>query len=669
MNFLQRLGRYHALGVLVACVGFVGLGLAPWIPFATTLERFVPPEEQGRAEDMLLMVSVSRPGVHEDGTATVQSIFGAVRDHPGVEEALDPVAAASRAGLPLPALWSGLAIPGGQGFQVANLPLVRESGRILNGLYRISPAYRDGTRLLEDMEEIRRRRVPDTWTFSMAGLPVINGWLAREARGLQSRLIPLLVLLVIGVLFFLYRSGRILLVLGGTVAVAVGWTFSVMYVLGFPHDLLSVLPPMLVMVITVSGTVHVLSELAAVEGTIETRLEHALGRKGPPAFFCHLSTAVGFGSLALSRMPSVRALGIVSALGIAGMSLVLFTVFPLLLRVCAPEAKRCRVSLPVPGWLVRVVSTPSLSGGLMLVAAVLLVGGGIRYPTLTYESRAMMYFPPEHRLRVDIDRLSRDFLPPRHDFLRMRWEERPASEYDRGVWSVELSRIPGVERVVAGPRLETTDLLPGENGKGTGAFVFYSTEVLNDLSEVRDRIVERTRSTFPGLKNMSFEGVLDQVDRVQEELQRTLQVSMMVTAGLIFLMLAGILRHGWQAAGGMLANLLPIAGVVLLVDASQVPLDAGMILIFSVTLGLALDDTLHYLYEHRSGGGDPAASVRRVYAPLVVTTLVLSSGIGVFAFASFRPVAHFGTFAAAGLVLALVTDLVFLPALFTLTES
>lgn len=669
MNLLRRLSRYRALGVLVACVGLVGLGLAPWIPFATTLERFVPPEERGRAEDMLLMVSLSRPEVSGKGTGTVRSVFGAIRDHPGVEEGLDPVVAASRAGLPLPALWSGLAIPGGQGFQVANLPLVRESGRVLNGLYRISPAYRDGIRLLEDMEAVRDRRVPDTWTFSMAGLPVINGWLAREARALQSRLIPLLVLLMVGVLFLLYRSGRILLVLGGTVVAAVGWTFAIMYVLGFPHDLLSVLPPMLVMVITVSGTVHVLSELAATEGTVETRLEHALERKGPPAFFCHLSTAVGFGSLALSRMPSVRALGTVSALGIAGMSLVLFSVFPLLLRVCAPEAKRCRVSLPVPGWLLRVVSTPSLCGALMLVAAGLLAAGGLRYPSLRYESRAMMYFSPEHRLRTDIDRLSRDFLPPRHDLVRVHWEDAPPSEFKRGVWSVRLSHIPGVERVVTGPRLEAADLLPGKNGKGTGAFVFYSTEVLNDLSEVRNRIVERTRTSFPGLKNVSFEGVLDQVDRVQKELQRTLQISMMAAAALIFLMLAGIVRDGWQATGGMLANLLPLAGVVLLVDVSRVPLDAGMILIFSVTLGLALDDTLHYLYEHRSGGEGPAGSVRRVYAPLVVTTLVLSSGIGVFSFASFRPVAHFGSFAAAGLVFALVTDLVFLPALFTLTES
>lgn len=668
MRFLRRLRNHHALGVLVACVGFAGLGLAPWIPFATTLERFVPPEGRSQAKDMLLLVSVSRPDVSEDATGSVRAVFESIRDHPAIRRSLDPVVAASRSGLPLGALWSGMAIPGGQGFRLAGLPLVQDSGRVLNGLYRISPEYREGTRLLEHMEEVRGGRVPEGWTLSMAGLPVINGWLAREARSLQSRLIPLLVVLVVGVLFLLYRSWRILLVLGVSVGIAVGWTFSVMYILGYPHDLLSVLPPMLVMVITVSGTVHVLSELDAVGGSIGARLQHALDRKGPPAFFCHLSTAVGFGSLALSRMPSVRALGMVSALGIAGMSLVLFTVFPPLLRLCSPDPKRCRVSLSAPRWLSRVVSSPLTCGGVILVSVGLLVAGGVRYPTLTYESRAMMYFAPEHPLRKDIDRVSRDFLPPRHDLMRVRWERRPP-ESEREIWSVQLSGLPGVQRIVTGPSLDAMGLLPEGETKGTDAFVFYSTEVLNDLSEVRSRLVERTRATFPELRTVTFEGVLDQVNRVQDELQRTLQLSMLAAAGLIFLMLAGILRHGWHITGGMLANLLPIAGVVLLMDASRVPLDAGMILIFSVTLGLALDDTLHFLYEHRSGDGDPAGSVRRVYAPLVVTTLVLCSGIGVFSFASFRPVSHFGTFAAAGLVFALVSDLLFLPAMFTLTDA
>ncbi len=668
MNLFRRFPFRGFLGLLVAVVGLTGLGFSPWIPFDTTLERFVPPGDSRPPEDMMLLVSMSRPGTARDDNSTVRDVFDAIRDHPAVREGVDPVAAASRSGLPLAALWSGLAVPGGQGFRVAGLPVVKDGGRILNGLYRISSEYRAGTRLLEDLEAIRARTVPDGWTLSMAGLPVINGWLAREARGMQARLIPAMIGITIGMLLLFYRSWRVLFTMGVSVGVAVGWTFTAMRLMGYPHDLLSVLPPMLVMVITVSGAVHVLSELAAVSGPMASRLDHALGRKGPPAFFCHLSTGVGFGSLALSGMPAVRALGVVSAIGVLGMSLVLFTVVPPLVRLLIPAPDRCRVSLPVPGVLRRIGSHPLLCRAVLIVALGLILVGGIRYPGLSFESRAMMYFSPDHPLRVGIDRVSRDFTPPRHDLLRLR-ADPPFSRTGRETWAVHLSHLPGVRRVMSGPRLERSSLLPDDEPGVTRALVFYSNDVLNDLSAVRARIVEETVSRLPGSGEVTFEGVLDRVNRVQEELQRTLQLSMLAAGGIIFLMLAGIVRDPWYFSGGVLGNLLPLAGVVLLVDVSGTPLDAGMILIFSVTLGLALDDTLHYLHEHRSGRGTPEESVSRIFSPLVVTTVVLCTGIGAFSMAAFKPVAHFGTFASAGLMVALVADVLVLPAFFSLTGS
>jgi len=162
--------------------------------------------------------------------------------------------------------------------------------------------------------------------------------------------------------------------------------------------------------------------------------------------------------------------------------------------------------------------------------------------------------------------------------------------------------------------------------------------------------------------------VLDQVTRVQGELRRTLQMSMLAAAGVIFVMLAVIVRDRWLFLAGLLANLLPLSGVILLVKLSRIPLDAGMILIFSVTLGLALDDTLHFLHVYRTGQNTADDTLRRVLSPLVITTVVLCLGIGAFAGASFRPVSHFGMFAAAGLVLALVADLLFLPSLLRLVE-
>ncbi len=120
----------------------------------------------------------------------------------------------------------------------------------------------------------------------------------------------------------------------------------------------------------------------------------------------------------------------------------------------------------------------------------------------------------------------------------------------------------------------------------------------------------------------------------------------------------------------MIPNIVPLvlgAGMASLLDK---PLDIGTVLVTSVCLGIAVDDTIHFLSGfHRwlEAGYDRATAVAMVFThtgpALLVTTLVLVAGFGTFVFASYMPNVNFGILTALILSTALVTDLLLLPAL------
>jgi len=119
----------------------------------------------------------------------------------------------------------------------------------------------------------------------------------------------------------------------------------------------------------------------------------------------------------------------------------------------------------------------------------------------------------------------------------------------------------------------------------------------------------------------------------------------------------------------MIPNVIPliVGGAVLKI--LDHPLDIGTVLVSSVCLGIAVDDTIHmlsnYLVNRREGrtATDAVGMVLTHTGPaLIVTTAVLVAAFGSMGLGTFVPNVYFGIMTASVLTAALVTDLTFLPA-------
>lgn len=101
-------------------------------------------------------------------------------------------------------------------------------------------------------------------------------------------------------------------------------------------------------------------------------------------------------------------------------------------------------------------------------------------------------------------------------------------------------------------------------------------------------------------------------------------------------------------------------------------IDIGTILTASVGLGIAVDDTLHFIEwyareQKRTKCSEKAlkATVAQCAGPMIFTTLICSSGLILFAFSEFIPPRQFAYAIVTLLGLALASDLLLLPALIT----
>lgn len=150
--------------------------------------------------------------------------------------------------------------------------------------------------------------------------------------------------------------------------------------------------------------------------------------------------------------------------------------------------------------------------------------------------------------------------------------------------------------------------------------------------------------------------------------------SFLISLSLAVFLVALLLLYGLKSVKmgliSVVPNTIPLligSGFVYLYGAT---LDIGTVIVGSVCLGIAVDDTIHFLANYqafRSSGDSPRESIAKVFTntvpALITTTVVLVAAFGCFVFATFVPNQNFGLFVAFILTIALISDLIFLPAL------
>jgi predicted RND superfamily exporter protein len=121
----------------------------------------------------------------------------------------------------------------------------------------------------------------------------------------------------------------------------------------------------------------------------------------------------------------------------------------------------------------------------------------------------------------------------------------------------------------------------------------------------------------------------------------------------------------------MLPNVFPIMAVFGLMGLFKMPLSSGSAMVATVALGIALNDTIHFILHYRERtreqGHSPQEAirdcVRHLGRAVVLMSLVHIAGFAIFLCTDFLPLYHFGILASFAMLAALAGDLILLPSL------
>ena len=193
--------------------------------------------------------------------------------------------------------------------------------------------------------------------------------------------------------------------------------------------------------------------------------------------------------------------------------------------------------------------------------------------------------------------------------------------------------------------------------------------LLTNQKKKFDNIMRQSADDTLGV-DVEYTGMVPLFHIAQRELFRGLVKSFGLAFILIAIMMVFWFRNILSGMVTMLPNVFPAAVIFGWMGWTDRIVDIGSMMTASVAMGIAVDDTVHFLTWFRRGMSaqmNRAEAVRYSYRrcalAMTQTTLIAGLGLVIFSLSSFQPVSQFGLLMFLLLAAALVGDLIFLPAL------
>ncbi|MHA7927370.1 MAG: efflux RND transporter permease subunit [Marinobacter sp.] len=155
--------------------------------------------------------------------------------------------------------------------------------------------------------------------------------------------------------------------------------------------------------------------------------------------------------------------------------------------------------------------------------------------------------------------------------------------------------------------------------------------------------------------------------------------SQIKTIGVVFaaimVMFLILFRSLKLALIGIAPNLIAAGSVLGLMGWLGIPLDMMTITVAAITVGIAVDDTIHYIHRFKTEfrkDGDYIATMHRCHRSIgqamFFTSLTIISGFSILVLSNFIPTIYFGLFTGFAMFMALVGALTLLPRLIVLVK-
>lgn len=556
--------------------------------------------------------------------------------------------------------------------------------------------------------------------YKLAGVGVIDTELNRLTMNDSILLTSLTYLTLLLAIYIFYRKRVVVFAATATIILLTVLFLGIMGACNQKFNVVSSILPILILIMCLEDIVFIYShyyDTPVHERDIKTTLSHVM----VPCFFTSLTTAIGFFASCTSPMTITRNFGIFAALGVLlefVVSVIVGTFFLVkwqgketLQHQNQEPAARSYETLFQPS-LKWIYSKVAVHYRLILgISAAAMVIGLFGITRVTVDTNGMDMLKRTDSVRQDSHFLERDYgfylpmeirLQPTSgtikdpDFLK-----RLSLAQDRLEQDPSFAKPFSVADIVKQLNQVLTDNQPGSyripdtRQAIAQELLLYEMDADKDLFSLVDRDFSEARLTVhvPMSSSRSFEALIAKIRQVLEGafegnariipsgygplyvktvdyISQTQITSFILAFVLIFLSTTILLKSKYYLFIIIIPNIIPVICTLGFMGYAHINLDIATVTVAAITIGLSVDNTIHYLYLYklkRTQGLAVNEAVREALlfkgAPMFISDAILICGFFILVFGQTMPIINFGFLISMTLAIALCCDLFLLPAL------
>lgn len=567
----------------------------------------------------------------------------------------------------------------------------------------------DCTDRLRDVATEAAARYPDTpIDFQVTGnIPIeIHSGLSNRDNERKYQLIGYSIALIIA--YILFRGLSSVLIVAMAPTFGVFWTLGMLHYLGFDENPFnSVIVPVLLCMVGFTDGVHMMVQIRRHRAEGKTSREAArmsIREVGLACWLTSLTTAIGFGSLVMARQEVVREFGYCCVIGVLLTFVSVITIIPL---ACVSPLGR-----NVHAGYGRNLVDKNLGRVVGIIDFVLVRSRTISWIAIGVTAILAFFtlqLRPDERLTSSLSagtepaqalsHIDEAFGGMETARIEILWKRKVDSD------SGEIATVVGkadaalrAEPLIGHPLSITSllDALPGEGDPATRMSLlellppplkraYYVPEKrfakvtfrLQDLGIARyGPVFERIETKLDAIAidhpefSLALKGSAVWRWKNLYQIVVDLAKSLGTASLIIFAVLTIVYRSIRLGLISVIPNIFPLAttGFLLLLFGQHIEIVS--VCAFTVCLGIAVDDTIHFLtryQEESAANSDPKLAIRKAFVgvgtALIMTTAVLVIGFSTALLSDARDHRIFAMMGILTIGSALFADLVFLPAL------
>ncbi|MDB2589629.1 efflux RND transporter permease subunit [Candidatus Thioglobus sp.] len=585
----------------------------------------------------------------------------------------------------------------------------------------------ENTILVNKAQQIIKDFEAEDFKIYLTGSAVIAGTLKQSMMEDTKSFITKMIVMIVIVLAILFKrlSGVLLPLVAVFFTIAV--TLSLMAITGTPFTIVTQIMPSFLLAVITGGAIHLLAifykDLSKTQDR-KASLRYAMGHSGLAIVMTSLTTAAGLWSFSFSELSPVADLGVFASSGVLIGLLFNLVLLPALIASMkikphtAKEDSQEHTKMDTMLLSISRIST-GYPKAIIAISTMMVVVAIFFASQLRFSHYPLEWFPEDHPSRVATEVVDEKLKGS------ITLEIVIDTGKENGLYEpVMLNKIQNAtdylnsiqtETYFVGKTLSLADVLKETNrALNENKAEFYSIPQNKDLiaqelflfensgsDDLEDfvdssfskaritvkapyidaleynefilQVQERLDQEFKGVATVQLTGITTLLSVIMEKSIHSSAISYLIAFGLVTVMMVLLIGNVKIGLISMIPNILPILFLSTIMVIFDMPLDMFTMLIGAIALGLAVDDTVHFMhnfrrYELEFNDVDKAVRLTLMGTgrAITATSIVLSVGFLVLLFASMSSMFNFGILTASAIFIALLADFFLVPAIMKL---